>query len=526
MNNRRILIANLAKGTIGEQAANLLGSLLVSHLQLDRDGARRAAARRARPVLRARRRIPDLQLGRVRILAVRGAQIRDSTSVSRTSTPTSSRTAVRSAVIGNAGTLVVFRVGSRDAELLAPEFRPMDPGGLADQEPFTAWLRRGIGRDRIFAEPKLYEPLGTADAHPRAEPAALRPAPRCDRAPTADTCELEAFPETTMGLHSRSFHTTSDCLGAEMSGTVSALLNALVQSVLFAAAIGILLLVMIIIFRFPRLTTGAELVMRALAATCGLLFYIGAKAIGLSVPELMYKSLSAPFPISVGLAGVIAPSAIGFFVSWYVIRQLKRLDPARDALSVRVLVLVTTFVFFLYCDTYFATFGGAPSAKFVHLLPNLVFVLSVLMYAILRYDPTEIPALRAKLAQHEPSLKSDTRTADRSSLTRWPVRPRIFSFGNAMLYGLIVAAFATAALTYYLRYILQVGWYLWIPAAGAAFIVVLPIVATTMEELGSKIERSRRKEEREERKDEQRRKREEEEKEWQRRQEELRRRKQ
>jgi hypothetical protein len=38
----------------------------------------------------------------------------------------------------------------------------MDPGGLADQEPFTAWLRRGVGRDRIFAEPKLYEPLGTA----------------------------------------------------------------------------------------------------------------------------------------------------------------------------------------------------------------------------------------------------------------------------------------------------------------------------------------------------------------------------
>ncbi len=34
MDNRRILIANLAKGAIGEQASNLLGSLLVSHLQL------------------------------------------------------------------------------------------------------------------------------------------------------------------------------------------------------------------------------------------------------------------------------------------------------------------------------------------------------------------------------------------------------------------------------------------------------------------------------------------------------------
>jgi hypothetical protein len=71
--------------------------------------------------------------------------------------------AVQAAVLGNAGTLVVFRVGSRDSELLAPEFRPMEPGALADQEPFTAWLRRGIGRDRIFAEPKLYEPFGTAE---------------------------------------------------------------------------------------------------------------------------------------------------------------------------------------------------------------------------------------------------------------------------------------------------------------------------------------------------------------------------
>lgn len=70
--------------------------------------------------------------------------------------------AVRSAVIGNAGTLVVLRVGSRDAELLAPKFRPMDPAALADLEPLTAWLPRGIGRDRIFVEPHLYEPLGTA----------------------------------------------------------------------------------------------------------------------------------------------------------------------------------------------------------------------------------------------------------------------------------------------------------------------------------------------------------------------------
>lgn len=163
MNRQRILIANLAKGTIGEQAANLLGSLLVSHLQLI------AMERGALP---PQQRVPffahvdEFQtfssdafaslLSEARKFALHFAlanQFTDQLS-----------NAVRAAVIGNAGTLVVFRVGSRDAELLAPEFRPMDPGALADQEPFTAWLRRGIGRDRIFAEPQLYEPIGTSEA--------------------------------------------------------------------------------------------------------------------------------------------------------------------------------------------------------------------------------------------------------------------------------------------------------------------------------------------------------------------------
>jgi hypothetical protein len=161
MNNRRILIANLAKGTIGEQAANLLGSLLVSHLQLI------AMERGALP---PQERVPffahvdEFQTFSSDAFASLLSEARKFAlhfCLANQYTDQLSST-VRSAVIGNAGTLAVFRVGSRDAELLAQEFRPMDPGGLADQEPFTAWLRRGIGRDRIFAEPKLYEPLGTA----------------------------------------------------------------------------------------------------------------------------------------------------------------------------------------------------------------------------------------------------------------------------------------------------------------------------------------------------------------------------
>jgi hypothetical protein len=163
MDNRRIVIANLAKGAIGEQASNLLGSLLVSHLQLI------AMERRSLP---PHQRVPffvhvdEFQsfssdafaslLSEARKFATHFALANQYTD--------QLPPAVRSAVIGNAGTLVVFRVGSRDSDLLAPEFRPMDSGALADQEPYTAWLRRGNGRDRIFVAPKLYEPLGTAEA--------------------------------------------------------------------------------------------------------------------------------------------------------------------------------------------------------------------------------------------------------------------------------------------------------------------------------------------------------------------------
>lgn len=54
---------------------------------------------------------------------------------------------VRAAILGNAGTLIAFRVGVEDAELLAPEFTlatgPLLPADLSDQQPFNAWIKRG-----------------------------------------------------------------------------------------------------------------------------------------------------------------------------------------------------------------------------------------------------------------------------------------------------------------------------------------------------------------------------------------------
>jgi hypothetical protein len=163
MDNQRVLIANLAKGAIGEQASNLLGSLLVSHMQL---------VAMERGSLPPQQRVPffvqvdEFQTFSSDAFASLLSEARKFATYFALANQYTDQlpAAVRAAVIGNAGTLVAFRVGSRDAELLGPEFRPMETGTLADQEPFTAWLRRGISRDRIFIEDKFYAPLGTAAA--------------------------------------------------------------------------------------------------------------------------------------------------------------------------------------------------------------------------------------------------------------------------------------------------------------------------------------------------------------------------
>ena len=68
--------------------------------------------------------------------------------------------AVRAAVLGNAGALLVFRVSGTDAKLLASEYDPLPPSELVDQVPYTAWLRRGIGHEHVDLLPRQFEPRG------------------------------------------------------------------------------------------------------------------------------------------------------------------------------------------------------------------------------------------------------------------------------------------------------------------------------------------------------------------------------
>lgn len=137
MDEGRVLIVNLAKGRLGEDSASLLGGLLVTTIGL-------AAFSRADTVEPMRRPfflyVDEFQnfttlaianmlaeLRKYRIGTVLAHQYLDQLEPE-----------IRHAVIGNAGTLVAFRLGGKDAAPIAREFRPAfdadDLVGLANHE--------------------------------------------------------------------------------------------------------------------------------------------------------------------------------------------------------------------------------------------------------------------------------------------------------------------------------------------------------------------------------------------------------
>lgn len=157
MEHRGILIANLAKGRIGEQAANMLGSLIISHLQLA------AMGRSAQP---PEDRVPffahvdEFQSFGTDAFASLLSEARKFAAHFCIANQYIEQldAAVRAAVLGNAGALIVFRVSGADARVLASEFDPLPPTELVDQPPFSAWLRRGIGHEHVELLPPQFAP--------------------------------------------------------------------------------------------------------------------------------------------------------------------------------------------------------------------------------------------------------------------------------------------------------------------------------------------------------------------------------
>ncbi len=127
MDDQKIVIINLSKGRVGEQNANLLGSMLITRIYL-------SAMSRADASESVLKNLPNFYLYVDEFQSFANESFADILSEARKYKLNLTiahqyidqmSEEVRSAVFGNVGTMITFRVGAYDAEVLEKEFAPV-----------------------------------------------------------------------------------------------------------------------------------------------------------------------------------------------------------------------------------------------------------------------------------------------------------------------------------------------------------------------------------------------------------------
>lgn len=165
MDKKKILLVNLSKGQVGEINANLLGMIIVSKLQM-------AALERASLPEEERNDfflyIDEFQNFITDSIATILSEARKyrlelviANQYLNQLVDNKGNKGVRDAVLANAGTVVCFRIGTEDAEVLAKEFAPVFGSyDLVNIEQYTAYVKMLI--DNTAAKPfnmMTYPPL-------------------------------------------------------------------------------------------------------------------------------------------------------------------------------------------------------------------------------------------------------------------------------------------------------------------------------------------------------------------------------
>jgi hypothetical protein len=151
MEQGKILLVNLAKGRIGQENSQFIGSLVLSSVL-------QAAFRRGE-IPAARRRefyiyIDEVQNYATPMLATMLSEGRKFGVILTIANQFLHQLdhGIREAVFGNVGSIAAFRVGTQDAPALAPEFYPVfSPGDLINLPQFTACVKLLI--DGVAARP-------------------------------------------------------------------------------------------------------------------------------------------------------------------------------------------------------------------------------------------------------------------------------------------------------------------------------------------------------------------------------------
>ncbi len=188
MDEKKILIINLSKGKVGEGNANLLGSMLITKIYL-------AAMSRADATEQELAKLPNFYLYVDEFQSFANKSFADILSEARKYKLNLTiahqyieqmEEEVRDAVFGNVGTMIAFRVGAFDSEVLEKEFAPtfmatdlvnlgfaqiylkLMIDGVSSQ-PFSATTLGPIARPAITFKHEVISSSREQFAHPRAK---------------------------------------------------------------------------------------------------------------------------------------------------------------------------------------------------------------------------------------------------------------------------------------------------------------------------------------------------------------------
>jgi hypothetical protein len=123
INTQRIFIANLSKGTLGPDQANLLGSLLVARFQAAAFGRAKVPEEERRDFNLTIDEFQNFMTDSFASVLSEARKYRLNLTMAHQYLG-QARPAVRDAVFGNVGSLIAFRVGGPDGEILEQVFRP------------------------------------------------------------------------------------------------------------------------------------------------------------------------------------------------------------------------------------------------------------------------------------------------------------------------------------------------------------------------------------------------------------------
>ena len=133
-----------------------------------------------------------------------------------------------------------------------------------------------------------------------------------------------------------------------------------------------------------RTQNDGEKRMKALALFVGALVVVASQATGTSYADFMLGALGGTKPLTFGVFGVIAPAAAGIALAWYFVRKLDR----SEVFATRLLMLIGMLAVTQFAVMYGVADGEEGFSLGQASIPNVAFVVGLLLYMLFNYDPS------------------------------------------------------------------------------------------------------------------------------------------